>query len=477
VQVNTTGDLAATLDGVFAFVRRFVVLDENQLVAVALWVFHTHAFEAADTTPYLNVGSAEKRSGKTRFLETVELLVAGPVKVSGTTPAALARVVAQEPPPTLLIDEADNSLRRDREYVAALMGVLNDGYRRGGKTLLCLPPKWEPGFLPVFAPKAIAGIGELPDTVADRSISIRLQRRTRDERIERFRRREVEASADPIRESMVSLAEFHLVRLTDARPELPDELDDRAQDVWEPLLAIADLAGAAWPDRARRAAIALSSGTEREDDSLSARLLRDIYDVYAANGTQRYRTADLIAELSQIEESPWGDWRGKPITSQELSRLLRPHKIKTMPVWVNGQTVKGYKAEQFENAWLRVLGVRWVRKVRSGSSIEAGPNPPNLPNPRNGEADDLNARDDLGASEPDTGGMTETSILPVFPDTYGMTSEEAILADLDYLASEHTTRHTSEGTGLTAAELQLLGTRPLSEIALKFQHADSEPRD
>ena len=94
--------------------------------------------------------------------------------------------------------------------------------------------------------------------------------------------------------------------LTYARPHLPDELDDRAQDCWEPLLAIADLAGGDWPARARAAAIALSSGEAREDDSLGARLLQDIYNVFHANGTQRYKTADLIAELATIEESPVG---------------------------------------------------------------------------------------------------------------------------------------------------------------------------
>ena len=89
---------------------------------------------------------------------------------------------------------------------------------------------------------------------------------------------------------------------------LPDELDDRAQDVWEPLLAIADLAGGDWPTRARAAAIALSTSEEREDNSLTARVIADIWRVFSETGETRLRTADLIDELAKIEESTWADW-------------------------------------------------------------------------------------------------------------------------------------------------------------------------
>jgi hypothetical protein len=227
----------------------------------------------------------------------------------------------------------------------------------------------------VFCPKVFAGIGELPDTIRDRSIRIRLERRTREERIERFRRRDVDDDAAPLRSAIAALAEQYGDQLADARPSLPGELDDRAQDVWEPLLAIADLAGAEWPERARRAAVTLSTGAEREDDSYGARLLRDVHSVFTANETERYKTAGLIAELCAIEESPWGDYsHGKQISAHGLSKLLKPYRILTMPVWVDGKTVRGYKLEQFEDAWLRVLGVRRVRGVSSGSSIEAAPN-------------------------------------------------------------------------------------------------------
>jgi hypothetical protein len=374
-------DLARTLDSVEVFVRRFVVLTTEHAAAIALWVFHTHAIAAADATAYLFVSSAAKRSGKTRLLEVLELLVRQPLPTANISDAALFRAIA-ELEPTLLFDEVDaifGAKARDRED---LRGMLCAGYRRGAVARRMGGPKMTTlEAFPVFAAKVFAGIGDLPDTIADRTIRIRLQRRLREEQIERFRRRDADADAEPIFQAAVSLATFHAETLACARPELPNELDDRAQDVWEPLLAIADLAGSEWPDRARQAAVVLSTGVEREDDSMTATLLRDIHAVFTANGAERFKTADLIAELCMIEESPWGDWNnGKVISAQAVSKLLRPYRIKTMPVWAEGKTVRGYKVEQFSDAFARVLGVRGVRAVRSESSTDAAPNTPNPPN-------------------------------------------------------------------------------------------------
>jgi hypothetical protein len=367
-------------DNLVGFYRRFVVLTPEQADTLALWTTHTHAFGAAETTPYLGATSAEKRSGKTRALEAAELLVRTPLPTMNISDAALFRAIAKLAP-TLLMDEIDaifSPKARDRED---LRGMLNAGYRQGAMA-------WRMGganmrqleSFPVFCPKMFAGIGDLPDTIADRTITIRLQRRTRDEEIERFRRRDVEPEAALLRGRIAEWCEPQLDELRRIRPNLPDELDDRAQDCWEPLLAIADLAGGKWPERARTAALTLSTGDAREDDSVRVRLLVDIEQVFLSSVAERYRTADLIDELAKIEESPWGDWNGKTITPQALSKLLKPFQIKTMPVWVDGKTVRGYKREQFENTWLRVLGVRGVSNGRYGSPSDAAPNAPTAPN-------------------------------------------------------------------------------------------------
>jgi hypothetical protein len=261
--------------------------------------------------------------------------------------------------------------------------MLNAGYRRGAVTHRMGGQRMtELQVFPVFCAKAFALIGELPDTIGDRAIRIRLERRTRDELIERFRRRDVAPGADSRRDRLERWCEPRLDELRSIRPPLPDELDDRAQDCWEPLLALADLAGGDWPERAHSAALTLSGPEARQDEdaSLSVRMLADIHHVFSANGTTRYRTADLIAELCKIEESPWGDWFGKTITPQTLSKFLRPFRIKTMPVWIEGEKARGYKVEQFADAFLRHLGGRDGRDGRDGSlSQNDGTEPTALP--------------------------------------------------------------------------------------------------
>jgi Protein of unknown function (DUF3631) len=373
------------LDDTARFVRRFVVMTPVQANAVALWVAHTHAIDAFDTTPYLALTSAEKRSGKSRLLEVLELLVRSPLAAINMSDAVLFRAV-ESLAPTLLLDEADaifGSKSKERED---LRGMLNAGWRRhakafrmGGGNHTTLED------FAVFCPKVFAGIGSyLPDTLADRTIRMQLERRTREEIVERFRRREIVPEGEMLRDRLAEWLEPQVDELQGAWPKLPDELDDRAWDYWEPLLAIADLAGEEWGERARTAAVELSSGEARDSDSLSMQLLADIRTVFSKSKEARLKTSELIDELGKIEESPWGDWYGKPISPQGLSKLLRPYRIKTMPVWVDDKTARGYKREQFVEAWNRylpgVVGVRGVRSVRSESPSHAGPNTPNAPN-------------------------------------------------------------------------------------------------
>ena len=244
---------------------------------MALWIVHTHTFEAAAQTPYIAISSAKKRSGKTRLLEVLELVVARPWLTGRVTAAVLARKVDAEGP-TLLLDESDAAFKGEKEYAEALRGLLNTGHRRGGKSTVCVGQGAELSYkdFSTYCAKAIAGIGKLPDTVADRSLPIRLERRAPDERAERFRRRDVELDVEPLRAALAQFAAVEMiVSLEIARPDLPAELDDRAQDAGEPLLAIADHAGGEWPERARRALVELHGGREIDDESAGVRLLSD----------------------------------------------------------------------------------------------------------------------------------------------------------------------------------------------------------
>ncbi len=139
-----------------------------------------------------------------------------------------------------------------------------------------------------------------------------------------------------------------------ARPELPDELGDRAADCWEPLVAIADRAGGEWPERARRAALELSGRAAGADDSKRVRLLADIRAAFGER--KNLATKALIDELAEGEEAPWATWhKGQRISPRALAGLLEPFGIRSTTVRIGEGVAKGYRREDFEDAWTRYL--------------------------------------------------------------------------------------------------------------------------
>jgi hypothetical protein len=132
---------------------------------------------------------------------------------------------------------------------------------------------------------------------------------------------------------------------------LPDELGDRAQDVWEPLLAAADIAGGNWPEHARLAARRLSANENAEDGSAGVLLLADIKRVFTERDSDRLPTEVLLDALRELDESPWSEWYGRPLSARGLARLLKPYAIGPH----SDGTSRGYKREAFEDAWARYL--------------------------------------------------------------------------------------------------------------------------
>jgi len=351
-------DLGALLANVQELVERFVVLPgAAEATAIVLWVAHTWAIEGAHATPYLLVISAEKRSGKSRLLEVLSLPVARPWPLLGISEAALFRKIAKEQP-TLLLDEIDAIFGSAVERTEPLRAVLNAGNRRGASVARCAGKDMtEVHDFPVFCPKLLAGIDtgtRLPDTIRDRSIAIRMMRRKQSEPVEKFRPRLVEPEAAKLKAEFEAWAtDRALETLREAEPELPDELDDRQAEAWEPLLAIADLAGGEWPQRARAAARQLQSEKSEDGESLGVLVLRAIREVFEEKAT--IATQELLEGLNAREELPVGAWRGGAgLNAQGLRRLLRPYTIPRPENIRFGATVlRGYRREWFEEAWER----------------------------------------------------------------------------------------------------------------------------
>ncbi len=344
------------LDEIVAFISQYVVCTEAQRVAVVLWIVHTHAVEAADATPYLAVTSAEKQSGKSRLLQVVSFLVARPWVAITPSEAVLFRKIEKDHP-TLLLDETDAVFGPHAPSREGLRGVLNAGNRRGVTVPRCVGEgaKMEVVEFDVFGAKAFAGIGRLPETIADRSIRIRLKRRSDTEELRRYRPRAAEAEALPLKRKIERWCKAHLDALTGAEPSVPDGLSDRAVEAWEPLWAIADLAGDIWPERARSAALELAAPGMEQEKSARVRLLEDIRSVFAEHGVPRLTTATLVRDLTRLPESPWNDWKGKGLNAHTLGRLLGEWDIDSDTWRIKQRQRRGYRLDQFQDAFERYL--------------------------------------------------------------------------------------------------------------------------
>jgi hypothetical protein len=283
--------------------------------------------------------------------------------------------------PTLLLDESDAAFKMESEYSEALRGLLNTGYRRSGNASLCVGQGAKIGYrnFSTFGPKAIAGIGRLPDTVADRAIPIVLKRRTSREPVQRWRAREVKAEAAALKSALEQWAAAAKAELQAARPALPDILGDRQADVWEPLLAIADLAGGEWPGRARTTAVRLAktAGT-LDDDTIGLVLLEDIRDIFrAAKNPAVLHSQTLRERLHEVEDRPWGAYgrSQKPLTGAAMANLLKQFGVTSAGNIRIGERVgKGYRRAAFLDAWKRYLGR--MKPLQGNKPNKSGPQSP-----------------------------------------------------------------------------------------------------
>ncbi|MFD5463324.1 DUF3631 domain-containing protein [Kitasatospora sp. NPDC127059] len=257
-----TEDGAALLNEVEAHHNRFTVFPgEAARIAVVLWAAHTHMLDCFETTPRLAFLSQEPSSGKTRTLAVIGDLVPRSMDATGVSPSVLARTIHDKKTrPTVMLDESDTVFGPKAAGNEDLRGLINAGHRRGGHVLRCVgggTTQTVQAFPTHFA-LAAAGLGDLPHTVMGRSVVIRMRRRTCDERIEPYRERIHQAQGHALRERLATWADTVRDDVSRAVPDLPNGIFDRAADVWEPLLAVADAAGGHWPKRARTACIQLA---------------------------------------------------------------------------------------------------------------------------------------------------------------------------------------------------------------------------
>ncbi|MFB7780848.1 DUF3631 domain-containing protein [Streptomyces bauhiniae] len=349
---------AQILDDLRARIKQFVVMpSEEALTAVTLWVAATHLQPAWQHAPRLAVVGPAKRCGKSRLLDVVTETVHAPLITVNASPAAIFRSITAEDPPTLLVDEADTlfGTAKSAERNEDLRGLLNAGHQRNRPTLRVTGPEHTPVAFPTFAMAALAGIGDLPDTIMDRSVVIRMRRRAPGETVAAFRTGRDTPALHAVRNRLTAWLQPRHTEAMDAEPGMP--VEDRAADTWEPLVIVADLAGGDWPMLARtacRVMTAHESGKDA-DTGLRTRILIDIRRVFTAErNPAALRTSRLLEELNSDEEAPWAEYGSMGLTSRRLGILLEDYGIRPgNHRFPGGGQAKGYARNQFLDAWAR----------------------------------------------------------------------------------------------------------------------------
>lgn len=444
--IDYPDDGGELLDDVAVFVARFAVLpSEAALTAVTLWMAHAHAVDAAESSPRLALLSPEPASGKTRVLEVADLLVPHPMHAINATPAAIFRAVKDlKHRPTILFDEIDTVFGPKAKENEEIRGLLNAGHRRGAVAYRCVGEgtKQKVTAFPAYSALALAGLGDLPDTIMSRAVIVRMRRRAPGEHVEPFRHRVHANAGHALRDRLAAWTTAVAGQLTDAYPTLPEQITDRPADVWEPLLAIAEAAGGQWPARAREACVELVAAAQSTDSgSLGIRLLSDLRDVFTITDAEGKPTGEMhdalpteviLERLRGIEDAPWAELgkQRQPLDARGLARRLkpysvRPHQYRDGPGKQRGYSVAGLTDDD-GNITVGGLGDAWSRYLPppsqgSGTAGTAGTGehpgrsqtPPLVP-------DEDGCTGTRAPSGTDNGAVTSTvPAVPAVPDSPG----------------------------------------------------------
>lgn len=390
------------LDEALGTIKRYVVCSDATAVLAVLWIVFTWFIDYLQVAPIAIITSPRPRCGKTTLLQIIAWLSRRSLLASNITGAAIFQVI-EAYRPTLLIDETDSFMRRNEQ----IRGVINSGHTRTTAFVFRagkkdgLPRKYS-----TFCAKVLCGIGKQAETITDRAVLLKLRRKLKEEKVHRLRFAD-KARFTTLARKFARLAEDHGTEICNARPQIPDELNDRAQDNWEPLLAIAELAGEDWAQKAREAAI--PSAEDEEESDISVMLLADIQRVFATVHTdviggrrvKRIQTKQLLHALALDDSRPWATaYNGAPMIAIQLSECLEPFGIKSAnDKWPGGKVRKGYRLEQFEDAFLRYLR----------------PAEDHIPDQGNGSSDDETAIR-YYATSPDSCGFTSVEPVAVADD-------------------------------------------------------------
>ena len=341
-------DVVTALEG---FINKYLSLPPHAGLTLAIWAAATYFSGKVEVFPYLAVVPPTKRCGKTRLTEVLGCVVMNPIFTVGISEAALFRLL-DSGENTLILDETEALKEKKNERSQALVAILNSGYRKGQSVYRCVGTKHELKAFSTFGPKAICAIGRLPDTVADRSIVISMQRRKPGEKVGRYISRKAKEESKPLRERLEELAQGKGAIISAVYENLlafPD-LSDRDEELWQPLLATCSVLAPGRVEALKKDAIALCKckADSDTDNSIQLLLLSDISTMLGSFG-DNVPSAELVSKLKELEDSPWGE-PGRELTPNRLARMLKPFGASTRTVRSGEKTPRGYIKSELQEA-------------------------------------------------------------------------------------------------------------------------------
>lgn len=335
------------LDSVVNFLRQYLSADDHRLNVLSLWIAHTWCFQNSPTAVYLDIRSPESHCGKSICIKLLAMLSAESWLATGADPRTIiGRLLTEQrrvkpgklaelhPPFTLLLDNYHHTLgRSERQTLLATLCSGSSATARYslGTSEYCL-----------FGPKAFAGHGPLPRSLADQCLPIFLYRKKPSDVLARLHpdlthnaaslTRGLQQWADDVAPAILQAG-----KRTPAN--LPFELGQAERTNAEPLIHIADLIGGEWPARARKAIIGIYKNF---DSSPSLTALDDVRTWFFMKGDPPYLyTSELLEMMRSQENRPWGGWPRN--SGRRLGALLRPFGLFSRNlVEPSGKNLKGY---------------------------------------------------------------------------------------------------------------------------------------
>lgn len=342
-------DGAEVLNEVLAQLQTYVIADKETLHAAALWVAMTWLVDYATVLPLAIITAPERGCGKTTLLSTMAKMVCKPVTTSSISPAAMFRII-EAYQPTLLLDETDATFKDNEE----LRGIVNSGHTKDAAIVIrTVGDDHEPKPFSTWSAKLLCGIGRIPETIESRAIILKMRRKFKGEGVSNLRHAPNSVFTQ-IQRRLARWAIDNSTQFAELRP-IMDGLSNRNADNYEPLLAIAMLAGDEWVNRIKSAALKL---TEFDGDSLSIseKLLADIRNIFTQHTLDKISSLNLISKLCNDEEDIWATYnRGRSITANQISTRLAKYGIKSKNMRIDNHVCKGYEVSQFTDAFTRYL--------------------------------------------------------------------------------------------------------------------------